>query len=149
MYSVMKTSSTLLGDIPVGDWIDRLSPLSLRPYLRLMRLDRPVGTLLLLWPTLWALWLAAGGRPKTHILAVFVAGVVLMRSAGCVINDYADRGFDPYVARTRGRPLASGRVSPLEALLLFAVLSVGALLLALMMARHFGRFHGGNTPVDE
>jgi 4-hydroxybenzoate polyprenyltransferase len=108
---------------------------TLGDYARLMRLDRPVGTLLLLWPTLWALWLAAGGRPKTHILAVFVAGVVLMRSAGCVINDYADRGFDPYVARTRGRPLASGRVSPLEALLLFAVLSVGALLLALQLNR--------------
>ena len=108
---------------------------TLGDYARLMRLDRPVGSLLLLWPTLWALWLASGGRPKAQILFVFVAGVVLMRSAGCVINDYADREFDPHVARTRDRPLASGRVSPLEALLLFAALSVSALLLALQLNR--------------
>jgi 4-hydroxybenzoate polyprenyltransferase len=108
---------------------------TLGDYARLMRLDRPVGSLLLLWPTLWALWLSSGGKPQARIVLVFVAGVVLMRSAGCVINDYADREFDPHVARTRDRPLASGRVSPLEALLLFAMLSVGALLLALQLNR--------------
>jgi 4-hydroxybenzoate polyprenyltransferase len=108
---------------------------TLEDYARLMRLDRPVGTLLLLWPTLWALWLASAGRPPTHILIVFVLGVVLMRSAGCVINDYADRDFDPHVARTRDRPLAAGRVSPTEALLLFAVLSILALILVLQLNR--------------
>jgi 4-hydroxybenzoate polyprenyltransferase len=88
----------------------------------LMRLHRPIGILLLLWPTLWALWIAAGGWPDPLVLFVFVAGVVLMRSAGCVINDYADRHFDPHVARTKDRPIAAGRVSPREALVLFAVL---------------------------
>jgi 4-hydroxybenzoate polyprenyltransferase len=108
---------------------------TLADYARLMRLDRPVGTLLLLWPTLWALWLASAGKPSPHILIVFVVGVVLMRSAGCVINDYADRDFDPHVARTRDRPLAAGRVSPPEALLLFAVLSILALILVLQLNR--------------
>jgi 4-hydroxybenzoate polyprenyltransferase len=104
---------------------------TLADYARLMRLDRPVGTLLLLWPTLWAVWLASSGHPDRHILWVFVAGVVVMRSAGCVINDYADRSFDPHVARTRDRPLAAGRVAPREALLLFTVLALGALLFAI------------------
>jgi len=108
---------------------------TLADYARLMRLDRPVGTLLLLWPTLWALWLAWSGHPDRHILWVFIAGVLVMRSAGCVINDYADRAFDPHVARTRNRPLAAGRVAPIEALLLFAVLALGALLLALQLNR--------------
>jgi 4-hydroxybenzoate polyprenyltransferase len=108
---------------------------TLADYARLMRLDRPVGALLLLWPTLWALWLAAGGKPQTHVLVVFVLGVPLMRSAGCVINDYADRNFDPHVARTMTRPLAAGRITPLEALLLFAVLALCALLLALQLNR--------------
>jgi 4-hydroxybenzoate polyprenyltransferase len=98
-----------------------------------MRLDRPIGIWLLLWPTLWALWLAGLGRPDQRIFAVFVAGVVLMRSAGCVINDYADRGFDPHVERTRDRPLAAGRISPVEALILFAVLALAALALALQL----------------
>jgi len=102
----------------------------LADYARLMRLHRPIGIWLLLWPTLWALWLAAGGVPPLKLLAIFVAGTVLMRSAGCVINDYADRGFDPHVARTRDRPIAAGRVSPREALLLFA----GLCLLALAVA---------------
>lgn len=92
-------------------------------YARLMRIDKPIGTLLLLWPTLWALWLAAGGPPPLHILAIFVVGTFLMRSAGCVINDYADRDFDGHVERTRHRPLATGAVSPGEALVLAAVLS--------------------------
>ena len=100
-------------------------------YAKLMRLDKPIGTLLLLWPTLWAQWLASGGRPDWMILGIFVIGVVLMRSAGCVINDYADREFDPHVARTCERPLAAGRVSPREALLLAAALSLAAFLLIL------------------
>jgi len=94
-----------------------------------------VGIWLLLWPTLWALWFAAGGVPPLPLLAVFVAGTVLMRSAGCVINDFADRDFDPHVERTRARPLASRRVSPREALLLFVVLCLLALLVALPLNR--------------
>ena len=105
----------------------------LMDYARLMRLHRPIGILLLLWPTLWALWIAAQGRPDLHILAVFVLGVVLMRSAGCVINDYADRNFDPHVERTRDRPIAAGRVSPREALVLFAALCLIAFALVLTL----------------
>jgi len=91
-------------------------------YAYLMRLHRPIGIFLLLWPALWALWIAGEGSPDPLVLFVFVAGVVLMRSAGCVINDYADRDFDPHVARTRERPIAAGQVTPREALILFAVL---------------------------
>ncbi len=98
-------------------------------YTRLMRLDRPVGTWLLLWPALWALWIAGAGRPNPRVLIVFVLGVFVMRAAGCVINDYADRNIDPHIRRTRDRPLAARRVSPLEALLLFAVLILIALFL--------------------
>ena len=100
-------------------------------YEKLMRLDKPIGILLLLWPTLWAQWLASNGHPDWLILWIFIMGVVLMRSAGCVINDYADRDFDPHVARTRERPLAAGKVSPKEALLLAAGLSLLAFLLIL------------------
>ncbi|WP_028456179.1 4-hydroxybenzoate octaprenyltransferase [Chitinilyticum litopenaei] len=109
------------------------TPLTARlsSYARLMRIDKPIGTLLLLWPTLWGLWLASAGRPDPFILLVFVAGTVLMRSAGCVINDYADRDFDGHVARTRARPLAAGEVSPKEALLLAALLALAAFLLVL------------------
>lgn len=102
-------------------------------YARLMRLDKPIGIYLLLWPTLWALWIAGEGRPNLMVLLVFVAGVVLMRSAGCVINDYADRDFDQHVARTKDRPIAAGRVSPKEALLLFCGLCFSAFLLVLLM----------------
>jgi 4-hydroxybenzoate polyprenyltransferase len=91
-------------------------------YLQLMRIDKPIGTYLLLWPTWWALWLAAEGVPPLQFLLVFSVGVVLMRAAGCVINDYADRHWDGAVARTKLRPLASGAVSATEALQLFAVL---------------------------
>lgn len=101
-------------------------------YLRLMRLHRPIGILLLLWPTLWALWLAADGVPPLGTLAIFVAGVVLTRSAGCVINDYADRWLDPNVERTRDRPLASGEVSTAGALVLFVVLMLCAFGLVLL-----------------
>ena len=107
----------------------------LREYARLMRLDRPIGILLLLWPVLWALWIAAAGQPALPVFVVFVAGVVLMRSAGCVINDYADRAFDPQVERTRERPLAAGRVRPREALVLFVVLALSAFALVLCMNR--------------
>ncbi len=102
---------------PRGLLRDRLSP-----YWRLIRGDRPVGTLLLLWPTAWALFLAARGLPPFKTLAIFLVGVWLTRSAGCVINDYADRWLDPQVARTRHRPLATGEVSPREALWLFVAM---------------------------
>ena len=107
----------------------------LSEYEKLMRLDKPIGILLLLWPTLWGQWLASHGRPDWLILWIFVIGVVLMRSAGCVINDYADRKVDPHVARTRDRPLAAGRVSTREALLLAAGLSLMAFLLILPLDR--------------
>lgn len=102
-------------------------------YAYLMRLHRPIGILLLLWPALWALWIAGEGSPDPLVLFVFVTGVVLMRSAGCVINDYADRDFDPHVARTRERPIAAGQVTPREALILFAALCLLALGLVLLM----------------
>jgi 4-hydroxybenzoate polyprenyltransferase len=98
-------------------------------YARLARLDRPVGTWLLMWPALWALWIAGAGRPAPRVLIVFVLGVVVMRAAGCVINDFADRDIDPHVRRTRDRPLAARRVSPSEALVLFGVLMLLALVL--------------------
>ncbi|NMG35070.1 4-hydroxybenzoate octaprenyltransferase [Azoarcus sp. TTM-91] len=100
-------------------------------YARLMRLDKPIGTLLLLWPTLWALWIAADGVPPLHILLIFALGTLLMRSAGCVINDYADRDFDGHVERTRNRPLATGAVSGREALWLAAALALVSFLLIL------------------
>jgi len=98
-------------------------------YARLMRLDRPVGTWLLLWPALWALWIAGAGRPRPKVLGIFVLGVVVMRAAGCVINDFLDRNIDAYVQRTRDRPLAARRVAPGEALTLFALLLLAALCL--------------------
>ncbi|MFQ3201166.1 MAG: 4-hydroxybenzoate polyprenyltransferase [Zhongshania sp.] len=100
-------------------------------YRALMRLDRPIGTYLVLWPTLWALWLAADGFPAWYLLIIFVAGTFLMRSAGCVINDYADRKIDAHVSRTKDRPFATGAVTEKEALLLFAVLCVLAFTLVL------------------
>jgi 4-hydroxybenzoate polyprenyltransferase len=100
-------------------------------YEKLMRLDRPIGILLLLWPTLWALWMCSDGHPDWPIVVIFVMGTVLMRSAGCVINDYADRDIDPHVARTRDRPLASGKVTKREALVLAAILALLAFLLIL------------------
>jgi 4-hydroxybenzoate polyprenyltransferase len=103
----------------------------LNAYERLMRLDKPIGALLLLWPALWGLWLAAYGLPDLDILLIFITGTVLVRSAGCVVNDFADRDFDPYVARTRDRPLAAGLVRPWEALALAALLFLVAFLLVL------------------
>jgi 4-hydroxybenzoate polyprenyltransferase len=102
-------------------------------YARLMRLHQPIGIWLLLWPTLWAVWLAGNGRPSEQVLVVFVLGTIVVRSAGCIINDFADRAIDPHVARTRNRPLASGEVTVAEALVLFAGLMLIALGLALTM----------------
>jgi len=105
-------------------------------YIRLMRLNRPIGIWLLLWPTLWALWVAGNGHPDPKVLVVFVLGVTVMRSAGCIINDFADRNVDPHVRRTRERPLAARRVTPTEALLLF----VGLLGVALWLATFLNPF---------
>ncbi|MEO7805762.1 MAG: 4-hydroxybenzoate octaprenyltransferase [Steroidobacteraceae bacterium] len=102
-------------------------------FVRLTRLNKPVGIYLLLWPVLWALWIAGEGHPDPSVLTVFVLGVVFMRSAGCIINDLADRNIDPHVKRTRERPLAARRLSPYEALVLFFVLLAGALLLVLQL----------------
>lgn len=102
-------------------------------YALLIRLDRPIGTLLLLWPTLMALWIAGEGRPDSAVFTVFAAGVFLMRSAGCAINDYADRHIDAHVERTRQRPLATGAITPAEALAIFALLALTAFALVLTM----------------
>lgn len=104
-------------------------------YEKLMRLDKPIGILLLLWPALWGLWLAAPGVLRIDILVIFVLGTILTRSAGCIINDYADRNFDPHVERTRNRPLAARRVTPTEALVLAAVLFLLAFALVLFLNR--------------
>ena len=101
----------------------------LRHYIALTRLNKPIGILLLLWPTLWALWISSGGRPDTTVLLVFVLGTVLMRSAGCAINDYADRDFDAHVKRTAARPLAARKISTREALAVAGVLAFAAFLL--------------------
>ena len=102
-------------------------------YERLIRLDKPIGTLLLLWPTLWALWLASRGMPRLDHLIIFSVGTLLMRSAGCAINDYADRGIDLHVARTRNRPLAAGEIEPREALYVAALLALAAFALVLFL----------------
>jgi 4-hydroxybenzoate polyprenyltransferase len=110
-------------------------PSRLREYARLMRLDRPIGIWLLLWPVLWALWIASSGRPDERLFVIFVLGTFVMRSAGCVMNDFADREFDPHVRRTADRPLAKQSVSPAEALGLFAVLALIALALVIPLNR--------------
>ncbi len=104
-------------------------------YERLIRLDKPIGTALLLWPTLWAVWLAADGNPRLDIVIIFIVGTLLMRSAGCALNDYADRRFDPHVERTRSRPLAAGEIQPREALAVAAVLAAAAFALVLFLNR--------------
>jgi 4-hydroxybenzoate polyprenyltransferase len=104
-------------------------------YERLVRLDKPIGALLLLWPTLWAVWLASQGRPHLGIVLIFILGTLLMRSAGCALNDYADRRFDPHVERTRARPLAAGEIEPREALAVAAVLVAAAFVLVLFLSR--------------
>lgn len=105
----------------------------LHQYWLLARFDKPIGILILLWPTLWALWIAGNGKPDLLVLTVFVLGVVLMRAAGCVINDYADKDFDPQVERCKLRPIAAGKVKPKEALAVFAVLCLTAFGLVLLM----------------
>ncbi|OAH99079.1 4-hydroxybenzoate octaprenyltransferase [Methylomonas methanica] len=105
----------------------------LHQYWLLARFDKPIGIFILLWPTLWALWIAGNGKPDLLVLIVFTLGVVLMRAAGCVINDYADKDFDPHVDRTKLRPIASGKVTPKEALIVFAVLCLTAFGLVLLM----------------
>lgn len=107
----------------------------MREYALLMRLNRPIGILLLMWPTLWGLWVASHGKPALLVLGVFVLGVVLMRSAGCVINDYVDRDLDRHVERTRDRPLAAKRISTREALVLFVILCLVAFVLVLQLNR--------------
>ncbi len=107
--------------------------MNLKNYAHLMRLHKPIGIFLLLWPTLWALWLASAGKPSIFIVSIFVMGAVLVRSAGCVINDFADRHVDKYVARTRERPLTSGKVTVRESLILFVVLMLTAFMLVLLL----------------
>jgi len=127
MNSATATTDLVLAGKP------RLAPFHYRlarrleEYARLARFDRPIGTWLLLWPALWALWIAGAGRPHQKVLIVFALGVIVMRAAGCVINDFADRDIDPHVKRTRERPLAARRVTPIEALVLFVILSAAAL----------------------
>ena len=105
----------------------------IRQYWLLSRFDRPIGILILLWPALWALWVAGDGKPDLRVLIVICLGVVLMRAAGCVINDYADRDFDPHVERTRQRPIAAGKVKPKEALMVFVALCLCAFGLVLLL----------------
>jgi len=105
----------------------------LQQYWLLARFDRPIGILILLWPALWALWVASDGKPNLFVLFIICAGVVLMRAAGCVINDYADRDIDPHVERTKQRPIATGKVSSKEALILFVVLCLTAFVLVLQL----------------
>ncbi len=138
----------LISNAPLAAEISKLSPImknvispavkqnlvtQLRNYGKLMRVDKPIGIWLLLWPTLWALWLAGEGHPDPGLFVIFLLGVFIMRSAGCVLNDYVDRKIDPYVERTRARPIASGAVAPTEALILFVALALIAIGLATML----------------
>jgi 4-hydroxybenzoate polyprenyltransferase len=113
-----------MGTMKQGQW---------RDYCRLMRIDKPIGSLLLMWPTLWALWLASDGTPPLKILIIFVLGVFFMRAAGCVINDYADRKVDGHVKRTAGRPLPSGSITSKQAKMLFGGLVFISFCLALLL----------------
>ncbi len=113
---------------PFNNWRERL-----HRYLVLTRLHRPIGIFLLMWPALWALWLAGDGHPPWFVVLIFVSGVVLMRSAGCAINDFADRDFDGHVSRTNQRPLATGEVAPWEAVAVFGILSLVAFVLVLQL----------------
>lgn len=124
----MTYSDTDIGRSPAPYWRERLMA-----YARLTRINRPIGIFLLMWPALWALWLAGAGQPPWDVVVIFLAGGVLMRSAGCAINDFADRDFDGRVARTQARPLAVGEVTPREAVAVFVVLSLMAFGLVLLL----------------
>jgi 4-hydroxybenzoate polyprenyltransferase len=134
VVAVTSTTRDLgLGPPSARELLRRRVARRLRDYATLTRLNRPIGIWLLLWPTLWSLWIAARGRPDWRVFVVLVLGTIVMRSAGCVINDFADRDIDPHVKRTRERPLAARRVSPFEALALFLTLIAVALLLVLQL----------------
>lgn len=124
----MNLPEVKIGHPRAPDWRERLAL-----YAKLVRLDRPIGIFLLMWPALWALWIAGEGSPPWGVVLIFIAGVVLMRSAGCAINDFADRNLDGQVARTRERPLAAGLISPKEAIGVFLVLSSISFLLVLFL----------------
>ena len=129
-------NQTLAGDIPIGNWVDHRLPAVLRPYARLMRLDRPIGTWLLLLPCWWSIALAAQGWPDLWLMALFGVGALVMRGAGCTFNDWADRDFDGLVERTRTRPIPSGAISPRQALLFL----VAELVVGLVILLQFNRF---------
>jgi 4-hydroxybenzoate polyprenyltransferase len=132
----MRPAQTAKTDMPADGWVDRLLPAAVRPYARLMRLDRPIGTWLLLWPGWWALTLAGAGAAAWHFFALFALGAVVMRGAGCAYNDIVDRDIDARVARTAGRPLPSGHVSVAQATALLA----GLLLVGLVILVQFNGF---------
>ncbi len=138
MFAIYKHWHSLTQRVANSDFATRTLPPMLTTignYAELMRLHKPIGIFLLLWPTLWALWLASYGRPTEQVFAVFVLGVLLTRSAGCVINDFADRDFDARVQRTKDRPLANKRLEPAEAIIVFVALSLIALALVLTLDR--------------
>jgi 4-hydroxybenzoate polyprenyltransferase len=134
--SLYKTWHSMTQRVANSDFATRTLPPILTTvgnYAELMRLHKPIGIFLLLWPTLWALWLASYGHPNEHVFVVFVLGVVLTRSAGCVINDFVDRDFDARVQRTKDRPLANKRLEPAEAIIVFVALSLAALALVMTL----------------
>ncbi len=134
MMSCLKTmSSTEVHPIKIGDPNSTAWRKRLHNYYHLVRLHRPIGAFLLMWPALWALWLAGDGHPPWSVVLIFVLGVVLMRSAGCAINDFADRHFDGHVARTNQRPLATGAISPGEAIGVFVALALVSFALVLLL----------------
>jgi 4-hydroxybenzoate polyprenyltransferase len=129
----MTNTETLAGDIPLGNWVDRYAPEGWRPYLRLMRLDRPIGTWLLLFPGWWSIALASDRWPSLWLMLLFGIGAVVMRGAGCTFNDWTDREFDGRVARTASRPIPSGAVSPTRALAFLGLQLVVGLLILLLL----------------
>nr|WP_142848004.1 4-hydroxybenzoate octaprenyltransferase [Telmatospirillum sp. J64-1] len=129
----MSGTRTLRGDMPLDGWVDRWAPAPLRPYLKLMRLDRPIGTWLLLFPCWWSIALASQGMPDLWLMALFGIGALIMRGAGCVINDIADRDFDGKVERTAARPIPSGQVSVKQALAFLVLLLLLGLLILVQL----------------
>jgi len=129
MNRVKETDNGTATDIPTGTWIDRSAPAAIRPYLRLVRIDRPIGTWLLLLPCWWSLSLASSGWPDTYYMALFALGALIMRGAGCTVNDIIDRDYDKQVARTAGRPIASGAVSVVQAFFFLGLLLAAGLLI--------------------